>query len=276
MPTGPGGLRVLEVDRSWRSMDPGGLWVLEEYRSWMPMGLGGVPVLDAYRSWMSTALEVDSTVVHSRIWNCSRGHLQIHSFLDSLEENFGRDLRVAAVHMCLWTWKKAYDQVPRSILWWGVLREYGLEGPLIRAVQSLYQRSRSLVWIAGCMLDSFPVRVGLPGDCPLSLVLFINFMDRISRRSRGGSGWVCRVGGWKISSLLSADDVVLLAPSNRDLQQMLGRFATECEAAGMRISTSKSESLFLARKKVRVPFRVGEEVLPQVEEFKYLGILFTS
>ncbi|TWW73162.1 hypothetical protein D4764_15G0005560 [Takifugu flavidus] len=55
MPTGPGGLRVLEVDRSWRSMDPGGLWVLEEYRSWMPMGLGGVPVLDAYRSWMSNS-----------------------------------------------------------------------------------------------------------------------------------------------------------------------------------------------------------------------------
>ncbi|TWW73181.1 hypothetical protein D4764_15G0005750 [Takifugu flavidus] len=177
------------------------------------------------------------------------------------------------VHMCFVDLEKAYDQVPRSILW-GVLREYGLEGPLIRAVQSLYQRSRSLVWIAGCMLDSFPVRVGLCQDCPLSPVLFITFMDRISRRSRGVEG--VEFGGWKISSLLSADDVVLLAPSNRDLQQMLGRFATECEAAGMRISTSKSESLFLARKKVECLLRVGEEVLPQVEEFKYLGILFTS
>ncbi|TWW80168.1 hypothetical protein D4764_10G0011980 [Takifugu flavidus] len=48
------------------------------------------------------------------------------------------------------------------------------------------------------------------------------------------------LGGQKISSLLFADDVVLLAPLSRDLQQML------------------------------------EEVLPQVEEFKYLGILFTS
>ncbi|TWW79012.1 hypothetical protein D4764_10G0000420 [Takifugu flavidus] len=44
----------------------------------------------------------------------------------------------------------------------------------------------------------------------------------------------------------------------------------------MRISTSKSESMVLARKKVECLLRVGEEVLPQVEEFKYLGILFTN
>ncbi|TWW62666.1 hypothetical protein D4764_04G0013130 [Takifugu flavidus] len=100
------------------------------------------------------------------------------------------------------------------------------------------------------------------------------FADRISRRSRGVEG--VEFGGRKLLSLLFADDVVLLVPSNRDLQQMLGRFESECEAAGMRISTSKSESKVLARKKVECLLRVGEEVLPQVEEFKNLRILFTS
>ncbi|KAI3364215.1 hypothetical protein L3Q82_011024 [Scortum barcoo] len=49
-------------------------------------------------------------------------------------------------------------------------------------------------------------------------------------------------------------------------------------AAGMRISTSKSEAMVLDRwKRVACPLRVGGEVLvlPQVEEFKYLGVLFT-
>ncbi|TWW67219.1 hypothetical protein D4764_02G0002600 [Takifugu flavidus] len=83
----------------------------------------------------------------------------------------------------------------------GVLWEYGVEGPLIRAVQSLYKKSRSLVRIAG----------------------------------------------------------FLLASSNRDLQQILGRFATECEAAGMRLSTSKSESMVLARKRMEreIDRRIG-------------------
>ncbi|KAI3375630.1 hypothetical protein L3Q82_003944 [Scortum barcoo] len=53
-------------------------------------------------------------------------------------------------------------------------------------------------------------------------------------------------------------------------------FAAECEAAGMRISTSKSEAMVLDRKRVACPLQVGGEVLPQVEEFKYLGVLFTS
>ncbi|KAI3376363.1 hypothetical protein L3Q82_016831 [Scortum barcoo] len=56
----------------------------------------------------------------------------------------------------------------------------------------------------------------------------------------------------------------------------LRRFAAECEAAGMRISTSKSEAMVLDRKRVACPLRVGGEVLPQVEEFKYLGVLFTQ
>ncbi|KAI3365898.1 hypothetical protein L3Q82_000883 [Scortum barcoo] len=72
------------------------------------------------------------------------------------------------------------------------------------------------------------------------------------------------------------DDVVLMASSGQDLQHVLERFAAECEAAGMRISTSKSEAMVLDRKRVACPLQVGGEVLPQVEEFKYLGVLFTS
>ncbi|KAK3549143.1 hypothetical protein QTP70_033348 [Hemibagrus guttatus] len=124
------------------------------------------------------------------------------------------------VHMCFVDLEKAFDCVPRGILW-EVLWEYGVHGPLLRAVRSLYNRSRSLVCIASY-------------------------------------------------------DVVLLAPSSLDLQHALGRFAAECEAAGMRLSTSKSEAMVLDRKKVACTLQFGGEVLPQVEEFKYIGVLFTS
>ncbi|KAK3563728.1 hypothetical protein QTP86_034452 [Hemibagrus guttatus] len=50
----------------------------------------------------------------------------------------------------------------------------------------------------------------------------------------------------------------------------------ECEAAGMRVSTSKYEAMVLDRKKVACTLQVGGELLPQVEEFKYLGFLFMS
>ncbi|KAK3543834.1 hypothetical protein QTP70_030081 [Hemibagrus guttatus] len=177
------------------------------------------------------------------------------------------------VHMCFVDLEKAFNRVPHGILW-EVLWEYGVCGPLLRAVRSLYNRSRSLVRIASCKSDLFPVHVGLQQGCPLSPVLFIVFMHRISRHSQGLEG--VQFGDHRIPSLIFADDVVLLAPSRLDLQYALGRFAAECEAAGMRVSTSKSEAMVLDRKKVACTLQVGGEVLPQVEEFKYLGVMFTS
>ncbi len=44
----------------------------------------------------------------------------------------------------------------------------------------------------------------------------------------------------------------------------------------MRISTSKSKVLALSRKLVDCPLCAGSESLPQIKEFKYLGVLFTS
>ncbi|KAK3537609.1 hypothetical protein QTP70_017005, partial [Hemibagrus guttatus] len=177
------------------------------------------------------------------------------------------------VHMCFVDLEKAFERVPRDILW-EVLCEYGVRGPLLRAVRSLYNWSRSLVRIASCKSDLFPVHVGLRQGCPLSPVLFVVFMDRISRCSQGLEG--VRFGEHMISSLIFADDVVLLAPSSLDLQHALGHFAAECEAAGMKVSTSKSEAIVLNRKKVACTLQVGGELLPQVEEFKSLGVLFTS
>ncbi|KAK3506344.1 hypothetical protein QTP70_005033 [Hemibagrus guttatus] len=147
-----------------------------------------------------------------------KGDQRVHGTLDQLY-TLHRVLEgswefAQPVHMCFVDLEKAFDRVPafdRGILW-EVLWEYGVRGPLLRAVRSLYNQSKSLVRIASCL----------------------------------------------------------------DLQHALGRFAAECEATGMRVSTSKSEAMVLDRKKVACALQVGGEVLPQVKEFKYLGVLFTS
>lgn len=97
------------------------------------------------------------------------------------------------------------------------------------------------------------------------MVLFKIFMDRIIRYSKGPVG--IQFGNHRISSLLLVDDVIL-ALSNQDLQHVLGWVAAECEAAGMRISTSKCKRIVLDWKRVFCPLQVGGDVLPQVEEFR--------
>ncbi|KAI3351231.1 hypothetical protein L3Q82_005615 [Scortum barcoo] len=149
------------------------------------------------------------------------------------------------VHMCFVDLEKAFDRVPRGILW-GAPCEYGVREPLLRAVRSLYDRSRSLVL-----------------HC-----------RQISRRSQGPEG--VRFGNHRISSLLFADDVVLMASSGQDLQHVLERFAAECEAAGMRISTSKSEAMVLDRKRVACPLQGGWRGPASSGGVQVFWVLFTS
>ena len=115
-----------------------------------------------------------------------------------------------------------------------MFQEYGVDGLLLWAIRSLYCQSQSLVCIAGRKSDLFPVRVSLHQSCPLSPVLFIVFNGKISRHSHAADG--VKFGGLLIPSLLFADDMVLLASSNSNLQLALGRFPAECEVGGIRTS----------------------------------------
>ena len=99
------------------------------------------------------------------------------------------------------------------------------------------------------------------GPLPISLE------SEFGPQSRTG----CLFGDLRIGSMLFADDVVPFALSVRDLQLSLDRLA-----AKMKISTSKSEAMVLRRKKMECLPRVRKEILPLVEEFKYLGVLFTT
>ncbi|KAI3371227.1 hypothetical protein L3Q82_023540 [Scortum barcoo] len=111
----------------------------------------------------------------------------------------------------LWIWRRHSTVSLVVFCGEGAPCEYGVREPLLRAVRSLYDRSRSLVRIADW------------------------------QRSQGPEG----VQVWEPQDFISAfcgDDVVLMASSGQDLQHVLERFAAECEAAGMRISTSKSEA----------------------------------
>ena len=89
--------------------------------------------------------------------------------------------------MCFVDLEKAYDRVPQDVLW-EVLREYGVRGSLLRAIQSLYSQSESCVRVLGSKSDLFQVGVGLRQGCALSQILFVIYMDRILRSSRGVEG----------------------------------------------------------------------------------------
>jgi len=76
--------------------------------------------------------------------------------------------------------------------------------------------------------------------------------------------------------LLFEDDLVLLAPSERDLQHLLDRFSAACDQTGVKISTKKSEVLCLSRNPTQCTLQASSNPLQQVEKFTYFEVAFTS
>ena len=79
--------------------------------------------------------------------------------------------------------EKACDRVWREGLW-EALKQYGVKGRLLRAVQGLYKDSEATVRVGEEIIDWFEVQPGVRQGCPMSPWLFNIYLDRMVK---GGS-----------------------------------------------------------------------------------------
>ncbi|KAJ0178388.1 hypothetical protein K1T71_006211 [Dendrolimus kikuchii] len=95
--------------------------------------------------------------------------------------------------------KKAYDRVPREVLWW-VLRAKGVPEKYVRLIESMYENVSTQVRSAVGTTNKFPVRVGLHQGSALSPYLFLLVMDALTTEVQDEAPWC----------MLFADDIVLV------------------------------------------------------------------
>ena len=84
--------------------------------------------------------------------------------------------------------EKAFDQVPRKIIWWA-LRKLGVEEWIVRLVQGMYMNAWSRVRVGEGYSEEFEVTVSVHQDSILSLLLFIIVLETLSREFARGSPW---------------------------------------------------------------------------------------
>ena len=89
------------------------------------------------------------------------------------------------LHFAFVDLEKAFDRVPRAVLWWA-MRKLGTDEWIIRAVQAMYANARSSVRVNGQYSSEFNVGVGVHQGSVLSPLLFIMVMEALSREFRTG------------------------------------------------------------------------------------------
>ena len=128
--------------------------------------------------------------------------------------------------------EKAFDRVPRKVLWWS-LRRLGVDESVIRLFKAMYSNAQSSVQVNGSSSEPFKVSVGVHQRSALSPSLFIVVMKVISRELRFGCLW----------ELLYPDDLAVLSDSLVDLKNRLADWNTSLESHGLRVNVDKTKVL---------------------------------
>jgi hypothetical protein len=175
--------------------------------------------------------------------------------------------------------KKAYDRVDRGLLW-RYLQTIGLHGACLETLKMMYHDVRLRVRIDGSLGPEFESTVGVKQGDPLSPLLFGLFIDRFEQfmvDSVGDCG--VRICDRILQVLFYADDLVLLAESQEQLQQMMDTLGVFCDAFGLCVNVGKSEVVvfnrrFAGQQVTQVMYKGS--VVPCKSEFVYLGVLFAD
>ena len=168
---------------------------------------------------------------------------------------------------------KAFDCLNRDLLCFKLLSA-GVDGYLYKALKALYRNTVGCVQINEHRTGWFPTPSGVKQGDILSPTLFALFINDLLKEIKQSTIGV-RVGDLVVSTLCYADDLVLLAESEIDLQTLFNIVSRWCSKWRMTINNDKTKVIHFRNKRDTVSkftFKSGSTSLSYTNSYKYLGL----
>jgi hypothetical protein len=253
------------MPEEWRSS-----WVIPLYK-----GKGDVQECKNYRGikLLSHTMKLWERVIEGRLRKVTKvgdmqfGFVQGKSttepvfMLRQMMEKYRRQRK--KMHVVFVDLEKAYDRVPRELLW-EVLEKRGVSERYISIIKDMYRGARSSVRSTAGLSGSFEVKIGVHQGSALSPYLFILVLDELLRGEIKEAPWC----------MLFADDMVLIGESEGEVEAMLAKVRAALEDKGLKINRDKTEymeSRWKGEQETSAQVKVQESTLKKVSEYKYLG-----
>ena len=185
-----------------------------------------------------------------------------------------RKLSGKETFLCYIDYKKAFDSVDRNLLLYK-LSQIGITGNMYRAISSLYSNPRSRVILNNeHETEYFDCPVGVKqGDC-LSPTLFAIFINDLAIEIKKSNIGVILEENMVVNILLYADDIVLLAEKEQDLQSLLFIVENWCKKWRLEINLTKTNIMHIRPKRKnqsKFMFLFDMQPVPYCTSYKYLG-----
>jgi len=185
------------------------------------------------------------------------------------------------VYACFIDYSKAFDTVSHEKLI-ETLEKTGIDENDIAIIANLYWQQKTQIKIGTNLTEPVKIKRGVRQGCVLSPSLFNIYTDHIFREIETDGdeermpGIV--VGGHNINNLRYADDTVLLADCEEDLQSLVTVIKEESRKYGLEINKKKTKTMVISKatKAPEVDIEIEGEKLEQVNSFTYLGQLITE
>jgi len=179
------------------------------------------------------------------------------------------------LHLCFVDFEKAFDRVNHGKLW-KAMRDMGFAEHIIDLIRSLYASQRSNVRVCGDTSEWFKVRRGVRQGCILSPYLFNLMGELLMRCALEGYRGGFRIGGRLVTNLRYADDIVLVASSEEELQDLVNCVNLAANDLDMRINMKKTEVMKICDDLSPMRVTVAGYPLSETKSFKYLGAMFNA
>jgi hypothetical protein len=173
--------------------------------------------------------------------------------------------------------KKAFDSVDRNLLLFK-LSQIGICGPMYNAIASLYSNPRSRIILNEQRTDYFDCPIGVKqGDClsPTLFAIFINDLANEIKQSDIGVKLNTEQDiGVLVNVLLYADDIVLIAGTEDELQSLIFIVENWCKQWRLELNLTKTNIMHVRQKhknQSRFWFIFDQKSVPYCTNYKYLG-----
>lgn len=177
-------------------------------------------------------------------------------------------------YLCFIDLTKAFDKVQLKDVN-TILENSNTPKEYVELIKDLNMNTTTQIRTNFTLTQNLRTKAGIRQGDSLSPLLFNTIMDELIKAVKS-TGLGYRMGTQKINILCYADDAVIIAETEDDLQRMLQAFHKQAGKLNMKISIQKTKCMTIAKEPLRCKLAIDNNIVDQIMAFEYLGCKITS